>query len=33
MKNYNLNKKFQFFFPFLFIIGIVLIVMGFNDKK
>ena len=33
MKNYKLNKKFQFLFPFLFIAGIVLIVMGFNDKK
>lgn len=33
MKNYNLNKKFQILFPFLFIIGIVLIVMGFNNKK
>lgn len=33
MKNYKINKKFQFLFPFLFIIGIILIIMGFNDKK
>ncbi|MBQ6494741.1 MAG: hypothetical protein IJI49_01920 [Bacilli bacterium] len=33
MKNYKLNKKFQFLFPFLFIIGIILIIFGFNDKK
>ena len=33
MKNYKLNKKFQFLFPFLFITGIILIVLGFNDKK
>lgn len=33
MKNYQLNKKFQFLFPFLLIIGIILIIMGFNDKK
>ena len=33
MKNYKLNKKFQFLFPFLFIIGIVLIFFGFNDKE
>ena len=33
MKNYKLNKKFQILFPFLFIIGIILIIQGFNDKK
>ncbi len=33
MKNYILNKKLQFLFPFLFIIGIILIISGFNDKK
>ena len=33
MKYYKLNKKFQFLFPFLYIIGIVLIVLGLNDKK
>ena len=32
MKRYKLNKLFQFLFPFLFIIGIILLVMGFNDK-
>ena len=33
MKNYQLNKKLQFLFPFLLIIGIILIIMGLNDKK
>ena len=32
MKNYKLNKMFQILFPFFFIIGIFLIVLGFNDK-
>lgn len=33
MKNYKINKKFQFLFPFFFIIGVFLIIAGFNDKK
>ncbi|MEE3342825.1 MAG: DUF5305 family protein [Bacilli bacterium] len=32
MKNYKLNKMFQILFPFFFITGIFLIVLGFNDK-
>lgn len=33
MKSYRLNIKFQFLFPFLLFIGIILLIMGFNDKK
>ena len=33
MKNYKLNKKLQFLFPFLFIAGIVLLIKGFNDNE
>ncbi|MBR3198762.1 MAG: hypothetical protein IKG27_01965 [Bacilli bacterium] len=33
MKKYKKNKFFQFLFPFLFIIGIVLIFFGFRDRK
>ena len=33
MKNYKLNKTFQILFPFFFVIGIILIILGFNDKK
>lgn len=33
MKNYKINKKFQFLFPFFFVIGIFLVIAGFNDKK
>lgn len=33
MKNYKLNQMFRFLFPFFFISGIVLIILGFNDKE
>ena len=33
MKNYKLNQIFRFLFPFFFISGIVLIILGFNDKE
>ena len=33
MKKYKLNKKLQFLFPFLFLIGIFITIVGFNDKK
>ena len=32
MNNYILNKKLQFLFPFLFIIGIVLVILGFRNE-
>lgn len=33
MKTYKLNKLFQFLFPFFFIVGITLIILGVNNKK
>ena len=33
MKNYKLNQIFRFLFPFFLISGIVLIILGFNDKE
>lgn len=32
MKNYKFNKFLQFLFPFFFIIGIILIILGINDQ-
>ena len=31
MKTNRLNKFFQFLFPSFFIVGIFLLIMGFND--
>lgn len=33
MKNYKFNRILQFLFPFFFISGIILLVLGINDKK
>ena len=33
MKKYKASKLFQFLFPFFFIIGIVIVYFGFNDRK
>ncbi len=33
MKSYKFNRILQFLFPFFFISGIILIVLGINDKK
>ncbi len=33
MKTYRLNKLFQFLFPFFFIVGIILLAIGFDDKR
>ena len=33
MKNYKLNKIFQFLFPFLFIVGIALLFLKLNNKE
>ena len=33
MKTYKFNKLFQFLFPFFFIVGITLIILGINNKK
>lgn len=33
MKKYKLNKIFRFLFPFFFISGIVLLILGFNNKE
>ena len=33
MEDYKLNRKFQFLFPFLFIVGVFLLIFGFNDEE